>query len=200
MLAKVVKDAMSTRRFFAVIPAVAAVVALLLPFPADAAKIKSRADKFDGKLHLSAPWKHKVFGGSFQLRARFNPKDGSAVYFVFVENEFFESNRGGYTGTPQGGANPHAFRNYNQAVDRDGQAFEVLPGAKSFDGCNPSFCYYQEQFAIVVPEAYLQQAAGGAVALRALSEARVAFTIEVPPDHVQSLTARVAQERAKTGR
>jgi hypothetical protein len=192
MLALVVKPGMHTRTFFPVLLA-----ALLLAPPAEAAKIKSQTDTFNGVVQFTAPWKHKLFGGSYQLRARLNPESGVATYFIYVENTFFESNRGGYSGTPQGGANPDAYRDYYTARDRDGTMYEVVPGAKSFNGCNTSFCYYEEDFAIRVPAGVLGAAAPGSLVVRALSRAKVALDLEVPGDHIRSLMTRIAEEQAK---
>lgn len=167
-----------------------------------AARTDVEYDDFDNVLHLRGPWFHRGLGVTYQIRATMSKTDGSAIYSVYVEDEWFVNNRGGHD---EDGKNPgHGFagnaRNFYTARDPGGQRFEVLSSGTRFDGCRDVFCYYEEDFAILLPDGYLEAVGGEGLRLRASSEAKIYIDLKIPSDYIAGILMRVAEERAKLAR
>lgn len=165
-----------------------------------AANVAAEYDDFDRIVKLRAPWLHKGTGVSYQLRSSLDAVAGDVIYLAYVEYEFFISNRGGYGESSFGSASEAAFRNFYTARDPAGNRFEVVEGPKSFDGCREVFCYYEEEFGIVIPEAYFEAARGNELRLRASSRAGVYIDIAFSPSYLEGMRIKVEAERGANTR
>lgn len=160
-----------------------------------AQNVSAEYDDFDRIVKLRAPWLHKGTGVSYQLRSSLDAVAGDAIYLAYVEYEFFISNRGGYGGSSFGSASEAAFKNFYTARDPAGNRFEVVEGPKSFDGCREVFCYYEEEFGIVIPEEYFEAVRGKEMRFRASSRAGVYIDIAFSPGYLEGVRLRVDEER-----
>ena len=165
-----------------------------------AAKISVKDDVLDDVLRFKAPILFRGLSDSYRIRTTMDKQNGEAVHVIFVEDEFFTANRSGNNYEyPGGSASDAAFRNYTVARDAGGNLFDIVSGAKSFDGCSSSFCYYEEDFGIIIPDEYLESVAESGLLLRASSEAGVYMDFEISPNYIAGVLLRLQQERAKLG-
>lgn len=165
-----------------------------------AAKISVKEDTLDNVLRFRAPNLSAGLDNTFQIRTTMDRENGYAAHVVYVKDPFFVANRGGYERDGRGGsASESNFRNYYTARDSEGNRFKVISGRKSFDGCDSSFCYYEETFGIVIPDDYLRTKGTSGMALRASSEAGVYMDLKFSANYVAGVLLRADQERTKLG-
>ena len=161
-----------------------------------AEKISVHEDTFDNVLRLRAPMLYSGFSVSYQLRTTIDKETGAAVHIVFVEDDYFKSNSGSFEDRHYSAhGSETAFRNFFTARDSNGTRFRVTSGTKSFEGCKERVCFYEEKFAIVIPDKYLVSLSGKPMALRVSSKSGVYIDLSFPASYVQAVLIKTENER-----
>lgn len=156
-----------------------------------AARFQTRVDPFDGMTVFSGPSIRKLPSTEFWLEGTRMP-DNSTSARLRVKTRYFHA----APITPENQRNLVVdiarFNNFNQARDNHGNRFEVQQLKQQFDGCSQSFCYYREEFAILLPEGYLGEQRGVDMTIRATSTSGVYSDLPIPTNYVQAMLISLA--------